>query len=281
MGIFDWRVKKRGAPTPPAPVRAKRAPEPTPPSEPPRNALSPLWSSWPTEPKPAPSKVPAAAPTSEPPQPTRAPSAAPAAPFSAPSAAPTPAPASAPRSFVPPPLGDGEPAVGVTRARPLSDPAPSPTPQRASAHHAPHGSSFAQAAEARSPGSAMRVAMQSSDWESALAVAQSLLAENPAHADARAVAERCQQQLLGIYTRRLGARERVLRVTVPDTWLAQLAIDPRAAFLLSRIDGTCTIEEVIDMSCMPELDAMGLLVDMLEEGVIEASVRQPSIRPPR
>lgn len=141
--------------------------------------------------------------------------------------------------------------------------------------------SFAQPAEVRSPGSSMRVAMQTGDWEAALAIAQALLAASPGNADARAVAERSQQQLTGIYTRRLGARDRVLRVTVPDTWLAQLAIDPRAAFLLSRIDGTCTIEEVIDMSCMPELDAMGLLVDMLEEGVIEASVRLPSIRPPR
>lgn len=171
----------------------------------------------------------------------------------------------------------------VGRARPLSDPAPSPGPTRQGSSYPPSAASasFAQAAEARSPGSSTRMAMQAGDREAALAIAQASLAESPGSADARAVAERSQQQLTGIYTRRLGARDRVLRVTVPDTWLAQLAIDPRAAFLLSRIDGTCTIEEVIDMSCMPELDAMGLLVDMLEEGVIEASVRLPSIRPPR
>lgn len=128
----------------------------------------------------------------------------------------------------------------------------------------------------------LRLAVEARDWESALAIAEAVLARDPADPEARAFAARSRSELLAVYEARLGARDRVLRVMVPDDWLAQLAIDPRAAFLLSRIDGTSTVDEVLDMAAtLPALDAMALLVDMLEEGVIEARPRAPTAHPRR
>jgi hypothetical protein len=128
----------------------------------------------------------------------------------------------------------------------------------------------------------LRLAVETGDWESALALAQSILARDPADHEARAYVDRSRAELLSHYEARLGARDRVLRVTVPDDWLAQMAIDPRAAFLLSRIDGRSSIEEVLDMaSSLPALDAMAILVDMMDDGVVEARPRPPTLHPRR
>jgi hypothetical protein len=51
--------------------------------------------------------------------------------------------------------------------------------------------------------------------------------------------------------------------------LKALPLDPRAALLVSLMDGRCTVEMILDMSGIREDDAIDILARMLELGVIE------------
>jgi len=53
--------------------------------------------------------------------------------------------------------------------------------------------------------------------------------------------------------------------------LRLLPLDARAAYLLSLVDGRCTVEMILDI-CAPELErdeALGLLAHLLQVGAIE------------
>ena len=47
-----------------------------------------------------------------------------------------------------------------------------------------------------------------------------------------------------------------------------LSLDHRSGFLISLIDGVATLDEVLDMSGMLPLDALRLLYEMREQGVV-------------
>jgi hypothetical protein len=51
--------------------------------------------------------------------------------------------------------------------------------------------------------------------------------------------------------------------------LKTLPLDPRAALLVSLMDGRCTVEMILDMSGIREDDAIDILARMLELGIIE------------
>ena len=53
-----------------------------------------------------------------------------------------------------------------------------------------------------------------------------------------------------------------------------LSLDHRAGFLLSCVDGRMTVEELIDVSCMSELDALRILCDLRDRGAIAMEVDQ-------
>jgi hypothetical protein len=70
--------------------------------------------------------------------------------------------------------------------------------------------------------------------------------------------------LLGkIYEQQLGDLERTVIVAAVPAKL-----DPRAAFLLSRVDGLLTIEDLHDVSGMPWLEAIRLLALLLRQGAL-------------
>jgi hypothetical protein len=70
----------------------------------------------------------------------------------------------------------------------------------------------------------------------------------------------------------LADRTRVLRQAVSKARLAELTIDHRAGFILSLIDGTATIEEVLDMCPLGELEALSVLADLVRRGIVVASL---------
>jgi hypothetical protein len=45
-------------------------------------------------------------------------------------------------------------------------------------------------------------------------------------------------------------------------------LDPRAAFLISRIDGESTVGTLLDVCGMPEREALTILDDLVELGII-------------
>lgn len=126
----------------------------------------------------------------------------------------------------------------------------------------------------------MQHAMQHGNFRAARDAARKILRDDPTDLDAVSCLEACVPQLRAACEARLGRRDRVLRQSLPTDWLSNMELDTRVAFLLSRIDGVSTIDEILDVCGMPLDDAMDALVELLDEGVVEA-VPTKSSRPPR
>ncbi len=107
------------------------------------------------------------------------------------------------------------------------------------------------------------------DFRSALVMAEALLETEPEHVEAREYAASCRETLSKKYLSRLGGLAKILRVSMPPDEIRWLSLDHKAGFLLSCIDGTSTIEEVLDVACMQEFEAIRILHDFRELGVIE------------
>lgn len=60
----------------------------------------------------------------------------------------------------------------------------------------------------------------------------------------------------------------VPRLLVGPKEIAQLPMDPRAAFILGHIDGIQSMEEILDICAMPEADALELVERLRAMGVI-------------
>lgn len=111
------------------------------------------------------------------------------------------------------------------------------------------------------------------DFTGALALAETLLEVDRADLEARRVADTSRTKLRAIYVGRLGALDQVPVMMIPHAELRWLALDHRAGFVLSLVDGTSSIEEIIDVSTMPQLEVLRTLYNLLSQNVI--SLRRP------
>ncbi|MEI8257086.1 MAG: hypothetical protein WCJ30_15540, partial [Deltaproteobacteria bacterium] len=107
------------------------------------------------------------------------------------------------------------------------------------------------------------------DFTGALTIAEKLLEADPADAEALTVAGECRTRLRQMYISRLGGLDLVPSMAVPRSELKWLSLHHRAGFLLSQIDGASTLEEIIDLAGMSEIEALRTLVDLLGRRVIE------------
>jgi hypothetical protein len=79
------------------------------------------------------------------------------------------------------------------------------------------------------------------------------------------------------YLSRLGGRTFIPFVAMPSEQAMAVPLDHWAGFVLSLIDGATSIEQVIDASAMPEIEALRVLSDLREQGLID--VRPAAPRP--
>ena len=97
--------------------------------------------------------------------------------------------------------------------------------------------------------------------ERALSIADAL-----GNSEASAAIEREEALIEGSLEMRLGRRDGVLHV-LPSTE-ERISLLPEEAFLLSRIDGIASAEEVLDLSPLPRIRTLRLLVRMLRQRLI-------------
>lgn len=117
----------------------------------------------------------------------------------------------------------------------------------------------------------MRDRFSLGDFTGALDVAERILgsdAARAAHGEASKVSAECREQLMGLYEAKLGSVDRVPVVVMAREDLKALSIDHRAGFLLSHIDGVSSLETILDVSGMPRLDALRILVELVQKRVI-------------
>jgi len=115
--------------------------------------------------------------------------------------------------------------------------------------------------DAKKARSARDIDLAASLVERALSVADALGNEQ-----ALAALEREEALIEGSLEMRLGRRERALRLLPqPEDRVSLL---PEEAFLVSRIDGVASAEEVLDLSPLPRVRTLRLLVRMLRQKLI-------------
>jgi hypothetical protein len=106
------------------------------------------------------------------------------------------------------------------------------------------------------------------DYSGALEIAEKILADTPDDRAALACAENCRTVLRQMYATRIGPLDRVPVVMVPRDQLRWLSIDHRAGFVLSLVDGVSTLEMIIDVSGMAELDTLRILSELAQQRII-------------
>jgi len=189
-----------------------------------------------------------------------------------------------------PPPGD----VPVAQA-PASDPGPAafthPTPVGFAAINAPAAAAATRAApsepppttapaapEPKAPRGPSAVDMEDQfaigDFTGAMAIAEALLARDAEHVDALECLERCRTSLRASLSTKLGPLDRVPVVAVARDQLRWLAIDHKAGFILSHVDGVSSVEEIVDISGMKELEALGILAELLEQRIIDFAAKR-------
>lgn len=106
------------------------------------------------------------------------------------------------------------------------------------------------------------------DYSGALIIAEGILANHPEHAEALRFAKNCEEVLTSMYSARLGALDQIVTIGLARDQVRWLSLDHRSGFLLSLVDGNTTIEEILDLSGMPRLDALRILFSLFQERII-------------
>jgi hypothetical protein len=106
------------------------------------------------------------------------------------------------------------------------------------------------------------------DFTGALVIAESILESSPDEPLATKYAASCRENLTQMYAARLGPTSQVIRVTIPPDQITWLSLDHRAGFLLSMIDGSSTVDEVLDVSGMTRLEALRILYTLVQQRVV-------------
>jgi hypothetical protein len=109
------------------------------------------------------------------------------------------------------------------------------------------------------------------DFSGALVIAEGILETVPDHDEALRCQARCTEVLSQMYLARLGSLRQVVQVALSAEQIRWLSLDHRAGFLLSLVDGISSIEELLDISSMPRLEALRILYGLLDQRVIALS----------
>jgi len=118
------------------------------------------------------------------------------------------------------------------------------------------------------PVAEMRERFSLGDYTGALEMSELILAEDPGNLEAAECGENCRSVLENMLAARLGALDRVPMVVVPRTQLRWLSMDHRAGFVLSLVDGTSSVEMILDVCGMPKLDALRILHELVQQKIV-------------
>jgi hypothetical protein len=118
------------------------------------------------------------------------------------------------------------------------------------------------------PVAEMRERFSLGDYTGALEMAELILAEEPGNLEAAECGENCRTVLESMFAAKLGALNRVPMVVVPRTQMRWLSIDHRAGFVLSLVDGSSSVDMILDVCGMPKLDALRILHELVERKIV-------------
>ena len=106
------------------------------------------------------------------------------------------------------------------------------------------------------------------DLERSVAAVDLALSEDPNSALAQKLIHRNRDAIMSVFQSYMGNLDRQPELARPLHELASAPISPRAAFLLSRVDGTLSLDEILDVSGMPRLEAYRYLAQLFLRGIL-------------
>jgi hypothetical protein len=107
------------------------------------------------------------------------------------------------------------------------------------------------------------------DFRSAVETAEMASAADPQGIVTPVLLHRHRDLLYRVYEGHLGDLKAVPLVAIPLHEISTQTLDHRTGFLLSRIDGMLTFEDILDVAGMPRMEAYQILSALLRKGVIE------------
>ncbi len=111
-------------------------------------------------------------------------------------------------------------------------------------------------------------ARRDGDLERAVAAIELALTQDPESALGQKLVQRHREEIVTSLQQYLGDMNHNPRLAKPMNELGGMQIGPRAAFLVSRIDGGITYDELLDVSGMPRMEALRYLCQMVMRGVV-------------
>lgn len=114
----------------------------------------------------------------------------------------------------------------------------------------------------------LRELMSLDGFSVALGIATEILRYDPQNAEARRAFTHARSKLESMYAARLGDTRAVPSMRMPPGEVIWLDLDHRAGFVLAQVDGISSFEEIIEVTGMDRLEAMRILCDLLQKGVI-------------
>ncbi len=111
------------------------------------------------------------------------------------------------------------------------------------------------------------------DFSGALLAAEIVLGKDPKHAEAQRCAATSRDRLSDMHLARLGGPTKRPQIAVAGSEVRWLGLDHRAGFLLSRVDGQSTVEELVDLSGMARHEALKVLVELVDAGALSLTSR--------
>jgi hypothetical protein len=110
--------------------------------------------------------------------------------------------------------------------------------------------------------------MELGDYSGALEAAEEILGASSGDVEATSARDECRRILVKMYEARIGAFERVPKMAVTPHELIWRNLDASTGFVLSRIDGMSSFEDVVDISGLSRFETCRILSQLLQDGII-------------
>jgi len=104
--------------------------------------------------------------------------------------------------------------------------------------------------------------LAASDYVGVLMAAEALLEHQPGSADALDCAQIARSELGKMYEARLGSMDRAPKTIIGPEGLVALSLDFGAGYLLSRVNGTATLADIVRTCGLPKLEALRSLSEL-------------------
>jgi hypothetical protein len=154
------------------------------------------------------------------------------------------------------------------RSVPPPLPRPSDRPGLAGPPLVPAALSLADPSVTEDLNKTMLERLTGADYEGAFMAANTLLRHDPRSEDALQAAQISRSELYKTYDARLGARQRVPRLAVRIEDIRSFPLDACSALVLSQVDGSRSIDDIIHGGILPKLDALRVLSELFLQGIL-------------